>query len=325
MAPDMAEFPDVFRQPEEEEGEEKEFTELAPPRASQWKRVMRSPTVTIILQVLGALAAAGAGTARPLMAVLFGNLVNLYNEKSGDKGMARLKHEINTKVLLLLFVFIGQWVLVCAYGILFSIAAMRYTMRMRALYLKAVVSQDIEQVSESSAATDLSTNASVIEDALAEKFGTMLQAASTVVTSIVIAFCWSWRLTLGLVFVIMVLILKDVITATIDARLERRILAIEAEATTLAEECISGIRTVTACRATSKFGSRYAEILNKAKKKAFLKSPVVASQYAITYFAVLSAYACAFWYGTQLLRKHQIDSGGAICMYVETFGSSFAC
>ncbi|KAF2715325.1 hypothetical protein K504DRAFT_497197 [Pleomassaria siparia CBS 279.74] len=296
------------------EEEEEEYTELAPPRKSQWERVMRSQSLTIALQVLGALAAAGAGTARPLMAILFGNLVNLYNGKNGDAGRERLKHEINSKVLQLLYVFIGQWFLVCAYGILFSIAAMRYTMRMRALYLKAAVSQDIEWVSQSSAATDLSTNASIIEDALAEKLGTILQAASTVVTAMVISFYWSWRLSLGLVFVIVVLILKDVITATIDAKLERRVQAVETDATTLAEECISGIRTVTACRATSKFASRYANILEKSKKIAFLKSPVVASQYAITYFAVLSAYALAFWYGTRLLRKGQIESGGAICI-----------
>jgi ATP-binding cassette subfamily B (MDR/TAP) protein 1 len=297
-----------------EEEEEEEFTELAPPRASQWKRVMRSQAITLALQVLGALAAAGAGTARPLMAILFGGLVNLYNSKNEYGEQGHLKHEINTKVLLLLFIFIGQWILVCSYGILFSVAAMRYTMRLRALYLKAVVSQDIEHVSKSNAATNLSANASVIEDALAEKFGTILQATSTVVTSMVIAFYWSWRLSLGLVFVIVVLIFKDIITATIDARLERRIQSVEAAAATLAEECISGIRTVTACCATSKFGSRYADILEKAKKTAFLKSPVVASQYAITYFAVLCAYALAFWYGTRLLKKGKIDSGGAICM-----------
>ncbi|KAF2684992.1 ABC transporter-like protein [Lentithecium fluviatile CBS 122367] len=275
---------------------------------------MCSSAITMALQILGGLAAAGAGTARPLMAIIFGNLVNLYNSKNEKDEMARLRHEIDGKVLLLLAIFIGQWALVCTYGILFSIAAMRYTMRLRALYLKAVVSQDLEQVSESNAATDLSTNASIIEDALAEKSGTILQAASTVVTSVVISFYWSWRLTLGLVSVVVVLVLKDIITATIDGRLEKKIQAVEAEATAIAEECISGIRTVTACRATSKFGSRYADMLRKARKIAFRKSPVVASQYAITYFAVLSTYSLAFWYGTRLLEKGQIDSGGAICI-----------
>lgn len=311
MVVESIEVPGDLRTVQEDE---EEFTEMAPPRASQWKRVMRPHAITTMLQVLGAIAAAASGTARPLMAILFGELVDLYNSKNGNNNLAHLKREINERVFLLLFVFIGQWILVCAYGILFSIAAMRYTMRLRALYLKAVVSQDIEYVSESNAAADLSTNASVIEDALAEKAGTMLQAASTVVTSMIISFYWSWRLALSLVFVIVVLVLKDVITAIIDARLERRIHAIEAEANTLAEECIGGIRTVTACRATSKFENRYAVILDKAKKIAFLKSPVVASQYAITYFIGSCAYALAFWYGTRLLQDGKISSGGAICL-----------
>jgi ATP-binding cassette subfamily B (MDR/TAP) protein 1 len=310
MVPAREPFRDVSGLSEEED----EFTELAPSRPSQWTRVMRSPKTTLALQTLGALAAIGAGTARPLMAILFGNLVNLYNNKNGDEGLTHLKHEIDNKVLLLLAIFFGQWFLVCAYGILLSVAAMRFTMRMRALYLKAVVSQDIEQVSESNAATDLSTNASVIEDALAEKSGTILQAASTVVISLVIAFYWSWHLALGLVWVIVVLVMKDVITGTIEAQLERHIQSVEADATSIAEECISSIRTVIACGATSKFTNRYASMLDKAKKIAFRKSPIVASQYAITYFAVLSAYALAFWYGTKLYRRGQIGSGGAICM-----------
>ncbi|KAF2111191.1 ABC transporter-like protein [Lophiotrema nucula] len=277
---------------------------------------MRSQVITSALQVLGAFAAIGAGTARPLMTILFGHLVNLYNRNSGNQQPVHLKHEINSEVLLLFFLFIGQWTLVCLYGILFSVAAMRYTMRLRALYLKAVVSQHIEQVSQSNTATDLSTNATIIEDAMAEKLGTILQAASTVVTSMIISFYWSWRLTLPLVSVIVVIVSKDIITTFIDARLERRAQAIEAEAGTLAEECLSGIRTLTACRATTKMTNRYGRILDDAKRAAYLKSPVVALQYAVSYFALYSAYALGFWYGSQLLGDGKIASGGAICIVI---------
>jgi hypothetical protein len=155
------------------EGNAEELTEVTSPRESQWERIMRSQTITVALQLLGALAAAAAGTARPLTTLLFGNLVNLYNSK-GNEQSTHLKHEINNKAFLLFCIFIAQWACVCTYSVLFSIAAMRYTMRLRALYLKAVLSQDIEHVSPSNAATDLSTNISVIEDAMAEKMGTVV-------------------------------------------------------------------------------------------------------------------------------------------------------
>ncbi|KAF2647953.1 ABC transporter-like protein [Lophiostoma macrostomum CBS 122681] len=272
---------------------------------------MHSPGLTLTLQILGAFAAVGAGTARPLTAILFGNLVNLYN--TTDKAqLSHLKHEINARVLYLFFIFVGQWFLVCTYGILFSIAAMRYTMRLLALYLKAVVSQDIEHVSSSNAATDLSANASVIEDAMAEKLGTVLQAASTVVTAMGISFYWSWRLAIALVFVIVILVFKDVVATTITARLERRSQIIENEATALAEECFSGIPTLIALRALSKFDLRYTRILDKAQAVALRKSPVAACHLAVTYLTVLSAYALAFWYGTWLLKKGRIESGGTI-------------
>ncbi len=297
---------------EEEAEQDEEYTEMAPPQISHWKLVMRSQTTTIILQVLGTFAAAAAGTARPLMAIFYGHLVNIYNNGTLDK--AAMKHDINRKVLMLLCIFIGQWVFVCMYGILFSVAAMRYTMRMRALYLNAVVSQDIEHVSEFSAATDLSINASIIEEALSEKLGTIVQGLSTIATAIIVSFYWSPKLAASLLFFMLVLVFKDFFITMISTKLEKRIQSVEAEATTLAEECISGIRTVTAFGAASKFTRRYGDILDKTKKMSFSKSPLAASHKAISYLFTLSVYSMAFWYGSILLRRGQIHSPGVIFM-----------
>ena len=271
----------------------------------------RFDTIALALQCLGAGAALAAGTARPLMAVIFGGLVNVYNDK-GDK--TALKHTIDKQVLLLVVIFLAQWLATCAYAIFFSISAMRRSMALRSAYLKALVSQDVDQVSESRTATDLSTNISVIEDALSEKLGTVLQALSTVLTSLIIAFTRSWQLTLCMLFMVLFLIASNFGTAAIDAKMEQVIHSIEMQASSLAEECLSGIRTVTAYLATNEMGDRYATILQKSKAKGIRKSPVRAAQYSISYFVVLNVYALGFWYGTTLFMQGKIHSGGSVVM-----------
>ncbi|KAF2648785.1 ABC transporter-like protein [Lophiostoma macrostomum CBS 122681] len=270
-------------------------------------------SIALLLQCLGAGAALAAGTARPLMAVIFGGLVNVYNDK-GDK--TALKHTIDRQVLLLVVIFLAQWLVTCAYAIFFSISAMRRSMAIRSAYLKALVSQDIDSVSESRTATDLSTNISVIEDALSEKLGTVLQALSTVLTSLIIAFTRSWQLTLCMLFMVLFLIGSNFGTAAIDAKMEQVIHSIEMQASTLAEECLSGIRTITAYLATDEMGDRYATILEKSKAKGIRKSPVRAAQYSISYFVVLNVYALGFWYGTRLFLQGKISSGGSVVIII---------
>ncbi|KAF2262556.1 ABC transporter-like protein [Lojkania enalia] len=262
------------------------------------------------------LAAFGAGTARPLMTVIWGDLVNLYNDVKEDTDTSYMKHTVDKKALMLLIIFIAQWTLVWTYGSLFSIAAMHHSIRLRASYLKAIVCKDTEEVHESKAATDLSTNISVIEEALSEKLGTVMQAISTVVSSLVIAFIKSWRLTLVLSGAILFLIFKDLGTSALDTKLERQLQAIDSQASALAQECFTGIRTINACCAEDKVVDRYTKILDHSKMKGLQKSRVPAIQYSVTVFVMLAAYALAFWYGTNLLVHGQIKSGGSILIVI---------
>jgi ATP-binding cassette, subfamily B (MDR/TAP), member 1 len=272
----------------------------------------RGDAKTRTLQVAGIVAAIGAGTARPLMTLIFGGLVNTYNSRGSASDLnARIDHQ----VLLLVIIFIGQWTLICGYGICFSIAAMRTSVRLRASYLRATVRQDLEDVSESRAATDFSVNINAVEEALSEKLGVVVQAVSTVVTSFIIAFTRSWRLTLVMLPTVIILICSNFGSAAIDAKLEHSIQEMDRQASALAEECSSAVRTIAAYLAHEKMVTAYAKILDTAKRRGVWKSPVLAAQYSISYFVVLSAYALGFWYGTKLLVAGQIANGGAIVMW----------
>lgn len=263
------------------------------------------------IQLLAALAAIGAGTVRPLMTLIIGSLVNRFNNVEDS---ASLKSLINHQVLFLIYLFLGQWVLVCIYGLLFSISAMLWSMKLRVAYFRAAIQQDFGQISQGKVASDLSSSVSNVEEALSEKLGLVLEATSTVVTSLIIAFTRSWRLALVLSTTIAVLLCSNFGTAAMDTRVECSMQEVSNQAAGLAEECFTGVRVISSCLANSKMVRKYAQHLDVLKNVGLRKSPILAAQYSISYFVVLCAYALAFWYGTLLSVHHEIQSGGQIVM-----------
>ncbi|TGO24963.1 hypothetical protein BPAE_0090g00070 [Botrytis paeoniae] len=266
-----------------------------------------------ILQLVGIAAAIGAGTARPLMPLIFGGLANKFNN---FQDASALKETVDSEVLYLLYLFFGQWFLTCAYGILLSISAMNRSRRLRASYLKSAIHQDTGLVSQGKVADNFATSINSIEDALAEKLGVVMQAGSTVIVSLIIAFVHSWQLTLVLFSTILLLFISNFGTAALDTRLEQKIQQIEESAANLAEEVFNGIRMVMACVAESKLVDDYTAILEAARTKRMQKSPILAVQFSMSYFALLSSYALAFWYGTILLNQGKISSGGTIVIVI---------
>ena len=62
----------------------------------------------VLLRVLAGLAAAGSGTAEPLMAIIFGNLVNLFN---GNPPVSpeEFRSQVNKNSLYFVYLFIGKF------------------------------------------------------------------------------------------------------------------------------------------------------------------------------------------------------------------------
>ena len=272
-----------------------------------------SPWKLDIFQILGAAAAIGAGTARPLMTLVFGGLANEFNN---FKDTSALKKTVGTEALYLVYLFIGQWALTFLYGIFLSISALKYSRRLRAAYLKSAIRQEVGSVSQGKVADNLATSIEIIEDAMSEKLGIVMQAGSTIIVSLIIAFINNWQLTLVLFSTIVLLFANNFGTAALDVKSEGRSQESDEEAATFAEECLNGIRIVMSCVAESKLAEKYATFLERARTTRMRKSPILAIQFSMSYFALLASYALAFWYGTILLNQGKIESGGTIVMYI---------
>jgi len=91
--------------------------------------------------IVGTLGAIGNGAGLPVFAVLFGNIVNDLGTKQNDP--EALKSAVNNAVPY--FLYVGIATFICAYlqGFLWSATAVRQVNRIRGLYLRQVLHQEI--------------------------------------------------------------------------------------------------------------------------------------------------------------------------------------
>jgi ATP-binding cassette subfamily B (MDR/TAP) protein 1 len=158
------------------------------------------------LHTIGFLAAIGAGSAVPLMTLVFGELVNVFNKRGQVDAEGtplvtpeEFRQAINKNSLYYVYVFIGKFVLVYLHTTCFTIAATRMTRGLRLAYVKSILGQEIayfDTCTPGSVATRISTNANLIQTGLGEKVGIATQGFSMLISAFCVAFSQQWKLTL---------------------------------------------------------------------------------------------------------------------------------
>lgn len=126
----------------------------------------------------------------------------------------------------------------------------------------------------------ITVTASVLQVGISEKLSQFLQSSAVVISAVIIAFCYSWSLTLvtssGLVLIIAVY----GITTPIMVRLLGEVQHADIKASTVANEIFGSIRMVAACGAETKMAKRYAGWVDESRRRGLRMSPIVAVQQA---------------------------------------------
>lgn len=127
------------------------------------------------------------------------------------------------------------------------ISALRITSRIRSLFVKATLRQEIgyfDDVGPGSIAVKATTNANQIKTGIAEKFSKLIQSLSMIATALIVGLTQSWKLSLIITAAVFPLFLILSITMTYDANIEVEVLRIYSKASNLAEEILGSIKTV---------------------------------------------------------------------------------
>ncbi|KAL4863045.1 hypothetical protein BDV12DRAFT_202473 [Aspergillus spectabilis] len=282
---------------------------------SPYFRVWQYSTVLDhVLRLCGIVTAIACGAALPLMTLVFGTLVDNFNDwDAGKLSPGEFRDKVSKNALWFTYLFVAIFVLSSFNTFCFRLTATRCVKILRRDFLRSMLRQDLSYFDTclpGTVATLLSNNADLVEVGLGERLGIALEGVGQLGAAFIVAFVRQWKLTLVVASTLPLAMIVITVTVMLDAKIDTKILAIYSKAGGLAEEALSTIRIVSAFNAGGKLRARYDAYLESAKQHGLKKGPVRGVQYGVQFAAMFCAYAFAWFYGVRLLAGGAIETGG---------------
>ncbi|KAK0606665.1 hypothetical protein LWI29_002414 [Acer saccharum] len=279
----------------------------------------------ILLMVVGTIAAIGNGICTPLMALLFGGFVNSFGDNANMKQMV---DEVSKVSLKFLFLAIGSGAAGFFEVICWIVTGERQAARIRSLYLKTILRQDIgffdKETHTGEIIERMSGDTVLIQDAMGEKVGKLIQLLSTFIGGFAVAFAKGWLLTLVMSSSIPALVVAGAVMTTVIAKLASRGQTAYSLAATVAEQTIGAIRTVASFTGEKQAIAKYNESLTKAYKSGLQEGLAAGLGLGATSFFVFSSYSLAVWFGGKMILEKGYSGGDVISVMFSVMTGSLS-
>ncbi|KAI1074219.1 P-loop containing nucleoside triphosphate hydrolase protein [Whalleya microplaca] len=307
------------------------------PNISDYLRVFSYATKwDFVIYAVASLASVGAGVTLPLMNIIFGQLVGQFTDYFKDS--ATIPHDdfeqiLNRQALYIMALFLGRWGLNSINKFCFRMIGIRLSSSIRLHYLRSLFAQSIHVIDSMPAgapATAITSTSNTLQLGISERLGTFLEFNATIWGALIVAFIWSWDLTLVTSSLILYILVVMSLVLPLIVKSQSESAQADAQGTAIASEALEGIRLVMACGAQGRVISRYEEWVSKAMKRAQKMAPIVGIQFGLVvcsshyqpihanklmleqFFGVFGAFGLAFWYGTQRYIAGAISNVGVV-------------
>ncbi|KAF2127639.1 leptomycin B resistance protein pmd1 [Dothidotthia symphoricarpi CBS 119687] len=270
------------------------------------------------LMAMCCLTAIGSGITMPLMNIVFGQLVgNFTNYFIPGTTVTRneFQAEINRLALLIVYLFIGKFVLTYIAMLTIRISGLRISAALRLAYLRALFAQPIpliDTISPGKVSTRITTSSNTIQLAISQHLAMLFQSLAFTIGLYVVAFTKSWLLTLvasaALPFILVVygMVLPPFIR--IHKVTERHV----EDASAMAFEMFASVRIVTAFGAEGKLARLHRGMLGKAMDNSKRAAPLTGLMIAPSMMAMYGTFGLTFWYGIKQYSEGRIADVGVI-------------
>ncbi|KAJ3065463.1 (ABC) transporter [Rhizoclosmatium hyalinum] len=230
---------------------------------------------------------------------------------------------------ILNFVYFGLAMMVAGYAsqALWVLAGENQGRRIRELYLRAILRQDLgwfDLAEEGSLTTRLAQDTNLIQDGISEKFGLVIQCLTQFLTGYIIAFYKGPTLALVLLAAIPVMASVGFVMFGLLSKLTTKGQDAYAEAGAVAEQVISGIRTVYSFSLQSRFAAKYDVKLDIAQKADQRRGITLGVGFGCFMMIMFMTYSLAFWYGTRLVIQGTMGGQDVLITFMALMLGSMA-
>ncbi|KYF48062.1 ABC transporter permease [Sorangium cellulosum] len=210
---------------------------------------------------------------------------------------------------------------------LFSTAGERVVARLRAQLFEHLLRQEVAFFDDhrtGELTNRLASDTTVLQSAVSVNVSMALRYAASVVGGVAFLFYTSPRLTVLMLAVVPVVAIGSVAYGRRVRRLSRSVQDALARASEVAEEALSGLRTVRAFAAEQREAARYAGRVAESFELARSRIRASSTFLGVVNLAGYSAAALVLWYGGHLVVDGRLTLGGLTSFLIYTFVVAFA-
>ncbi|KAF8086658.1 hypothetical protein N665_0615s0008 [Sinapis alba] len=297
------------RQGEEEERKKDEKAKTVP----FYKLFAFADSYDVLLMIFGSVGAMGNGVGLPLMTLLFGDLIDSFGQNQNNKDIVDVVSKVCVK-----FVYLGLGTLGAAFlqVACWMITGERQAARIRSMYLKTILRQDIGffdvETNTGEVVGRMSGDTVLIQDAMGEKVGKFIQLIATFIGGFALAFAKGWLLTLVMLTSIPLLAMAGAAMAIIVTRASSQGQAAYAKAATVVEQTIGSIRTVASFTGEKEAINKYKKFITWAYKSSIRQGFSTGLGLGVMLFVLFSSYALAIWFGGKMILEKGYTGGAVI-------------
>lgn len=221
------------------------------------------------------------------MNVVFGRLVNGFNAyftPGAQPTLSSFTRLVNRQSLYIFLLFLARFSLNYVSKFAFRLIGIRMSAKIRLDYLRCLFRQTVhvlDSMPSGAAAGVITKSANTLQLGISEKLGTFVEYTSTIISAIIIAYTFSWRLALATSSLLLFIMISVAILVPGIIKLHTRMTLSEERSSAVANEVFSGIRMVAACGAESRAMKRFAKWTNETKRYGFRLVPLMALQFGI--------------------------------------------
>lgn len=189
---------------------------------------------------------------------------------------------------------------------LLNVAAFRQIARVRRMFLRAVLRQDMSWYDTNTStnfASRITEDLDKMKEGIGEKLGIFTYLMVSFISSIIISFIYGWKLTLVVLSCAPIIVIATAIVAKVQSSLTALELTAYGQAGTVAEEVLGAIRTVIAFGGEKVEVDRYTRKLAPAEKTGIKRGLWSGVGGGVMWFIIYLSYALAFWYGVTLILE----------------------
>ncbi|KAF6172243.1 hypothetical protein GIB67_024865 [Kingdonia uniflora] len=257
----------------------------------------------IMLMVVGTIGALVNGMSWPFMTIFLSDVINSFGQNVGTgKDVVPEISKVALKFVYLAVVagISGYFQVAC-----WMVTGARQAARIRSLYLKTILRQDIaffdKETNTGEVVGRLSGDTVLIQDAMGEKIGKFIQLAATFLGGFTIAFIKGWILALVMLSAIPPLVMSAGLVTLALSKTASRSQSAYSKAGIVVEQTIGSIRTVASFTGEKDAIAKYNKSITDAYQSGIYEGVASGLGNGAVMLIIYGSYALALWCGAILI------------------------